>query len=125
MQEVQRRPRMRPNITAFEEYAASDGAGVIGILRFFAALSLIGGLLAIVLAVLAIISGSSSAKDFFFFAFAFAIMVWTQAGLLFTLATVVENLVAIRKNVQHLAGIRANTIRQQDGPPIHPTRLSE
>lgn len=95
----------------FHEYTAPEGASASGGLKLIGIVALLGGM---------IVSATTffgSGKDALPFAGYLAAMFLGQGVMIFSLffglGVMLENVVAIRKNTQHLAGIRANTVSEQ------------
>jgi hypothetical protein len=107
------RPRPRPQQVAFTEHAAPDGKTTTDVLKFAGALSLFGG---IVLAAILASASSDTDNPFAPVATVMAIAAFMQGvtfcALFSVIAIIAENLVAIRKNSAHLAGIRSNTAKE-------------
>lgn len=87
----------------FYEHPAPDGTGHISVLKMIGVLCMLGGLL---LAAFFIANANIER------AIVVVLFAMTNCALLFVIAIMAENLVAIRKNTAHLAGIRSNTAQQ-------------
>jgi hypothetical protein len=95
----------------FFEHLASDGTSAIGALKTIGVLALIVGL-----GLAAFTHFDNIGKDVPYSSFLVGVLAFQGIavfGLFFGLGVLIENVVAMRKNTQHLAGIRANTIQQQ------------
>lgn len=106
---VRRRP---PRLIVFEEYAARDGVNTTNGLKLIAVICMIGGIAGAIQGI--------DAKNIEFALSSFLTGLLSCA-LLFAVTLVIENLVAIRKNTAHLAGLRATIVAQaeQQESPIN------
>lgn len=105
------RPRPRSQQVAFTEYSASDGRNSIAALRFVGVVCVLGSAAVAVLAI-----GAESLAVAIYCILSGIL----SSSLLFAVSEILENLVAIRKNTAHLAGIRSNTAKElsmQERPP--------
>jgi hypothetical protein len=95
----------------FFEHSASDGTSAIGALKTIGVLALIVGL-----GLATFTHFDNLGKDVPYSNFLVGIMAFQGIavfGLFFGLGVLIENVVAMRKNTEHLAGIRANTTQAQ------------
>ena len=103
--------RRRPiRSVIYEEYSAPNGDATVGVLKLVGILCLIAGIL---LAVIMIVKSMDAAlkpiyDSLLMIAGVFFLEGVTLCALFFAIALIVENLVAIRQNTAHLAGIRGN-----------------
>lgn len=118
------RPRFRPRQEQFTEYSAPDGTIATGVLKLIGVLTLVGyGLLAFYLmdnmAKLPPSTPHEITNTVTVVAVAAFIQGVSVCCLFFVIATMGENLTAIRKNTQHLAGIRAELVTQNAEKPAN------
>lgn len=96
----------------FYEHSAPNGDAASGVLKAIGIGSLFCGF---GLGALAVVSGTEATKSFStMLALLFVFQGVVIFALFFGFGILIDNVVAIRKNTQHLAGIRANTVQQPE-----------
>ncbi len=99
---------------SFQENPAPDGLHSVGVLKVVGILCLIGSIVICLAIIAQLLDSKSTAYSGPATILVFSVFLTglTACALFFVVAVICENLVAIRKNTAHLAGIHSNTIKE-------------